>query len=180
MPGVGLSSMLKSRMQNSEFRPQFSAYEASPEEPEANLEVSTQFLGPAPTEAPLPVGPRNFFGMSQDDLRDFLKGLGKEQFRAQQIFKWVYEKRITDFVAHDLIIRATDVGVCSNRLIPAVLNQWREPKHEQFERRNVWSLFNGFTAALKQGSLADLPKRTEALHALLDSHVGLAQKFSRN
>lgn len=88
------------------------------------------------------------------------------------------EKRLNDAVAHDLVIRATDVGVCSNRLIPAVLHQWREPKHDEFEKRNVWSLFNAFTESLKEGSLAELPKRTECLHALLDSHVGLAKKFS--
>ncbi|HEY0433821.1 MAG TPA: hypothetical protein VGC95_08115 [Chitinophagaceae bacterium] len=87
-------------------------------------------------------------------------------------------KRITETAAHDLIIRATDVGVCSNRLIPNVLHQWREPEHEEFQQRNVWSLFNAFTTALKDGSLAELPKHTEALHGLLDSHVGLAKKFS--
>lgn len=37
---------------------------------------------------------QNFYGMTQDDLRSMLKGLGKEQFRAQQIFKWVYERRV--------------------------------------------------------------------------------------
>ena len=88
------------------------------------------------------------------------------------------EKRITNTTAHDLIIRATDVGVCSNRLIPAVLKQWREPKHDAFQERNVWSLFNSFTEALKEGSLSELPKRSEALHGLLDSHVGLV--FGRN
>lgn len=55
--------------------------------------------------------------------------------------------------------------------------------------RNVWSLFNSFTEALKEGSLAELPKRTEALHGLLEIHVGLtrysaatkvAQKLDRN
>lgn len=39
---------------------------------------------------------KNFYGMDQNDLKNFLKGLGKEQFRAQQIFKWVYEQRVTD------------------------------------------------------------------------------------
>lgn len=39
---------------------------------------------------------KNFYGMSQEDLKNFLKGMGKEQFRAQQIFKWVYEQRVTD------------------------------------------------------------------------------------
>ncbi len=80
---------------------------------------------------------------------------------------------ITDTDAHDLIIRATDVGVCSNRLIPSVLHQWREPGHDTFAGRNVWSLFNAFTESLKDGNLAELPKRTEALHGLLDTHVGL-------
>jgi 23S rRNA (adenine2503-C2)-methyltransferase len=41
-----------------------------------------------------PVEKVNFYGMTIDDLKGFLKGLGKEQFRAQQIYKWVYEKRI--------------------------------------------------------------------------------------
>jgi uncharacterized protein DUF932 len=84
------------------------------------------------------------------------------------------EADITDIAAHDLIIRSTDVGVCSNRLIPAVLHEWRDPRHETFEGRNVWSLFNAFTESLKEGNLAELPKRTEALHGLLDTHVGLA------
>jgi hypothetical protein len=53
------------------------------------------------------------------------------------------EAEIQDPTAHDLVIRATDVGVCSNRLIPAVLKEWREPKHPAFEPRTVWSLFNG-------------------------------------
>ena len=80
---------------------------------------------------------------------------------------------IADPEAHDLIIRACDVGVCSNRLIPAVLKEWREPKHQEFHQRDVWSLFNSFTEALKDSSLGELPKRTEALHGLLDVAVGL-------
>lgn len=84
------------------------------------------------------------------------------------------EADIGEVDAHDLIIRATDVGVCSNRLIPSVLNEWREPRYDAFAGRNVWSLFNAFTESLKSGNLADLPKRTEALHGLLDTHVGLA------
>ena len=77
---------------------------------------------------------------------------------------------IKDAEAHDLIIRACDVGVCCNRLIPAVLHEWREPRHQEFQERDVWSLFNSFTEVLKDGKL---PKRTEALHGLLDVAVGL-------
>ncbi len=68
----------------------------------------------------------------------------------QLMDKWHHQdKRIAaykkaelfDADAHDLVIRATDVGVCSNRLIPSVLSEWRKPKHSVFEQRNVWSLF---------------------------------------
>ena len=90
------------------------------------------------------------------------------------------ESAINDCAAHDLIVRATDVGVCSNRAIPAVLGEWRRPRHVDFERRSVWSLFNSFTEVLKTRSLSELPRCTEALHGLLDIHVGLAQPHGRN
>jgi len=108
-------------------------------------------------------------------------GIGRlmDKWHDQSTRFTAYKHRaIDDTQAHDIIIRATDVGVCSNRLIPGVLHQWREPSHKEFTPRTVWSLFNGFTEALKEGSLADLPKKTEALHALLDSHVGLV--FGQN
>jgi hypothetical protein len=69
--------------------------------------------------------------------------------------------------------RNRDVGVCADSYIPDVLKEWREPRHEAFESRNVWSLFNAFTETLKQALLAELPKRTLALHGLLDVAVGL-------
>lgn len=37
----------------------------------------------------------NFYSLTLEDLKAYLKGKGKEQFRAQQIFKWVYEQRVT-------------------------------------------------------------------------------------
>jgi putative addiction module CopG family antidote len=85
-------------------------------------------------------------------------------------------KQRDDLAAHDLVIRATDVRACTPRQIPSVLKQWRHPEHEEFQARTLWSLFNSFTEVLK-GNLNDLPKRTEALHGLLDAYAGLT-KFS--
>lgn len=45
---------------------------------------------------PLEDKPANFYSLTLEDLKSYLKGKGKEQYRAQQIFKWVYEQRITD------------------------------------------------------------------------------------
>ena len=77
---------------------------------------------------------------------------------------------IEDRTAHDLVAPACDV--CPNKLIPHVLHEWRESRHKAFALRNAWSLFNSFIEALN-GNLIELPRRTEALHGLLDSHVGL-------
>ena len=80
--------------------------------------------------------------------------------------------RLRDKTAHDLVIRSVDLGGCTNRMIPQVLKEWREPKHPSFEERSAWSLFNAFTENLK-GNLSELAKRTEVLHALFDAQVGL-------
>ena len=81
--------------------------------------------------------------------------------------------RLSESRAHDLIIRAVDIGACCNQMIPHVISEWREPKYTEFRKRTAWSLFNAFTEALK-GNLTELPKRTQRLHALLDTHCGLS------
>lgn len=40
--------------------------------------------------------PVNFYSLTLEDLKEYIKKKGKEQFRAQQIYKWVYEQRVTD------------------------------------------------------------------------------------
>jgi hypothetical protein len=60
-----------------------------------------------------------------------------------------------------------------------VLREWRAPRHNEFRAggRTAWRLFNAFTEGLK-GNLDALPRRTQALHGLLDGACGLA--VSRN
>jgi 23S rRNA (adenine2503-C2)-methyltransferase len=40
---------------------------------------------------------KNFYDFTLLELEDYLTSLGKEKFRAKQVFKWVYEKRVEDF-----------------------------------------------------------------------------------
>lgn len=42
-------------------------------------------------------GTQNFYDLSLPEIQEYLVGLGKQKFRGQQVFKWVYEKRVTDF-----------------------------------------------------------------------------------
>jgi hypothetical protein len=74
--------------------------------------------------------------------------------------------------AHDLIIEAFRAGACTSTQIKRVVNQWHVPNHQEFKPRNAWSMFNAFTEVLK-GNLNDLPKRTQALHGVMDGYCGL-------
>ncbi len=55
-----------------------------------------------------------------------------------------------------------------------MLREWREPLHEKFRTfgKTGYRLFSAFTEALK-GNLDALPRRTQALHGLLDTACGL-------
>jgi hypothetical protein len=60
--------------------------------------------------------------------------------------------------------------------VPAVLGEWRQPRHAGFaaDGKTAWRLFNAFSEIWKGRHLAALPRRSQALHGLLDAACGLA------
>jgi hypothetical protein len=86
------------------------------------------------------------------------------------------ETELTDTSAHDLVIRAVDAGVLPVTQLPDVLSEWRMPSHEEFaaDGKTVWRFHNAMTHVWKGRNLAALPRRSQALHGLLDSVCGLA------
>lgn len=86
-----------------------------------------------------------------------------------------YKKtELTDAQAHDFLVRSLDVDACTVQQIPKILAQWRTPNHAEFaESKTAWRLFNGYTEVHKETSLWLMPKRTMALHALMDAQAGL-------
>lgn len=86
------------------------------------------------------------------------------------------ETELTDPVAHDLVIRAVDASVLPVTQVPAVLEEWRRPSHKEFtvDGKTLWRFHNAMTEVWKGRNLAALPRRSQALHGLLDSACGLA------
>jgi hypothetical protein len=83
---------------------------------------------------------------------------------------------LDDRTAHDLVIRALDAQVIPATLVPSVLTEWRAPRHPEFavNGKTAWRLFNAFTEAWKGRSIAALPRRSQALHGLMDFACALA------
>ena len=97
-------------------------------------------------------------------------GLLTELRNVQENRFLTYQKtELADSQAHDLVIRAVDAQIVPVTKIPDVLREWRTPRHPEFAQvgKTAWRLFNGFTEILK-GRLTDLPRRTQALHGLMD------------
>ncbi len=101
---------------------------------------------------------------------DGLRGFWYDHTQRVQAYR---EKRLSDTRAHDLVVRSVDSGVMANSYVPKVLQEWRDPSHDAFAPRNVWSLQNAFTEVFK-GRVDLLPERTMKLHQMLDAHVGLS------
>ena len=81
---------------------------------------------------------------------------------------------IKDSRAHDLIIRAIDCQAITSSRVPDVLREWREPSHQEFRSRNLWSLFNAFTEIYKGQNPNTTMQRSELLHGLCDGEARLA------
>jgi hypothetical protein len=83
---------------------------------------------------------------------------------------------ISDREAHDLLIRALDARALPVTRIPAAQAVWRNPGYPDFARdsKTGWRLFNAVTETLKEGRSLDLPRRTQALHGLMDLACRLA------
>lgn len=102
--------------------------------------------------------------------------IGDARISQDKRFDAYKQHELTDKDVHDLTIQALDVQAISTRTLPQVIQEWRQPTHPEFteDGKTLWRYFNACTEALKHYAPENLPKRTMALHGLLDSCVGLA------
>lgn len=99
--------------------------------------------------------------------------LGEQFHREDERIAAYKRQRLTDKAAHDLLIRAVDCRAITPTVLPEVIRYWREPLHEEFRPRTVWSLLNAFTEQFKAVNPHVAAKRSQALHGLCDSVCGL-------
>ena len=86
------------------------------------------------------------------------------------------ETELSEQRVHDLVVRAMDAAVLPVTQLPNVLAEWRTPRHPEFceDGKTAWRLLNAFTETWKGRNLATLPRRSQALHGLLDAACGLS------
>ncbi len=91
--------------------------------------------------------------------------------RSQELRFAAYKQHdLSDAAAHDLLVQVLDARVLPVTKLPLALSEWRAPRHSEFrEGKTAWRLFNAVTEAAKGGDIQTLPRRTQALHGLMDA-----------
>ena len=88
--------------------------------------------------------------------------------------------KVSNRLAHHLIVKALDNGAIVSRSLPHVLEEWRNPRHIDFKSRNAWSLFNAFTETMKRaGDIGTHIGRTSRLHRVFDKQLGVEKALEK-
>lgn len=84
---------------------------------------------------------------------------------------------LSETEASATLLHGFESGILSSRTLPIAIQEWRHPTHPDFEPRTAFSLFNAFTAALKerQGMPSVFASLTIKAYGLLDRQVNFTQ-----
>lgn len=85
-----------------------------------------------------------------DALSRAITGLRQYTGVAQKRIEALQHFDLSEDAANSYLLQAAEKGVVGWRLLPQVINEWRQPSHEEFKPRTAWSLFNAFTEVLKE------------------------------
>lgn len=78
-----------------------------------------------------------------------VQSLHQYQDVAAKRIAWMQTAALSDDQANSLMLQAAEKEIVGWRALPKVIDQWREPRFDEFRDRTSWSLFNAFTQVLK-------------------------------
>jgi len=58
-------------------------------------------------------------------------------------------KTLPKMEADSLLLRGYEKGVIASRLLPRLIQEWRQPSYPEFEVRTAWSMLQAFTHVIK-------------------------------
>ena len=97
-----------------------------------------------------------------EGIASTVAGLGEYRAAEAKRIEWLRKTEVPPDRANSLILQAYEGGIIGARLLPNVIQEWRQPKHPEFKERTAWNLLDAFTEVLKivsNGSPRGLPTR---------------------
>ena len=87
------------------------------------------------------------------------------------------ESEISKEAASDLVVDLAEMGAFPARSDYKAIQEFRNPRHEEFKGGTLWTLYNGVTEHLKGGDLTKLPQRTMTTQSVFDRLAGHAPEI---
>jgi hypothetical protein len=111
----------------------------------------------------------------REDIATSIAKLNEFRFAEFQRIHRMQEMALTEPEAESLVLRAmNDRKIISHRIVPRLLDAWRNPLEPEFQPRTAWSLFNAFTLAMKDRAKTNpqmFAAQTMRLQALFNPEV---------
>jgi len=74
----------------------------------------------------------------------------------------------------DMVVDLVDAKAFPARDVYKAVQEFRNPRHDEFKGGSLWTLYNGITEHLKGGDLTKLPQRTMTVQSVFDKIAGHA------
>ena len=87
------------------------------------------------------------------------------------------ETEISRESASNLVVDLAEMGAFPARSVYKAIQEFRNPRHEEFKGGSLWTLYNGVTEHLKGGDLSKLPQRTMTTQSVFDKLAGHAPEI---
>lgn len=82
---------------------------------------------------------------------------------------------VDDDQAYRLLGLLAGREILGARQFQRAISLWREPDHEEFKPRNLWSLYNNVTEALKASRPTEVMERHVGLHGVIDAEFSVTR-----
>ena len=77
----------------------------------------------------------------------------------------------------DMVVDLVDAKAFPARDVYKAVQEFRNPRHDEFKGGSLWTLYNGITEHLKGGDLTKLPQRTMTVQSVFDKIAGHAPEI---
>ena len=91
-----------------------------------------------------------------------MTGLHQYQESAGQWIERLQSWNLSEDAANSYLLQAYEWGIIGMRLLPLVIDEWRNPQFEEYRHRTGWSLWNCFTTVLGRKRQAAHPAQAAA------------------
>ena len=115
-----------------------------------------------------------YSGLPPED--QMIPGLGASADRCLRGNQCLFAER--DVVGNlNLVVDLAEMGAFPARSVYKAIQEFRNPRHEEFKGGSLWTLYNGVTEHLKGGDLSKLPQRTMTTQSIFDKIAGHAPEI---